>query len=140
MVRYAGANAPYGITYLNKNHKELMTMQEVTGDGYQIQYDPTLTTINFQGEITLGGPRDYAPIVNLLNQVADIELPILTLNLQKLAFLNSSGISMLSKFVLGMRKKKATQLVVLGAKKVPWQGKSLKNLERLLPGLKLVIE
>ncbi|MEI6444763.1 MAG: hypothetical protein WCO29_16905 [Nostocales cyanobacterium ELA583] len=115
-------------------------MQEVTGDGYQIQYDPTLTTINFQGEITLGGPRDYAPIVNLLNQVADIELPILTLNLQKLAFLNSSGISMLSKFVLGMRKKKATQLVVLGAKKVPWQGKSLKNLERLLPGLKLVIE
>jgi hypothetical protein len=38
-----------------------------------------------------------------------------------------------------MRKKKKTQLVVLGSKKMPWQSKSLKNLERLLPGLKLVV-
>jgi hypothetical protein len=39
-----------------------------------------------------------------------------------------------------MRKKKGIQLIVLGSKKVPWQGKSLKNLERLLPGLKLIVE
>lgn len=115
-------------------------IQEVKGDGYQVQYDSALTTINFQGEIALGGSRDYAPIVNLLNEVADDEPKTITLNLKDLAFLNSSGISMLSKFVLGMRKKKGVQLVVLGAKKVPWQGKSLKNLERLLPGLKLVVQ
>jgi hypothetical protein len=47
---------------------------------------------------------------------------------------------MLSKFVLGMKKNKSTQLIVLGSKKVPRQNKSLKNLERLLPGLKLVVE
>jgi hypothetical protein len=117
-----------------------MNIPEVKGDDYQVDYDPALMMINFQGEIALGGPRDYAPIVNLLNQVADGAPGTITLNLQELAFLNSSGISMLSKFVLGIRKKKGIQLVVLGAKKVPWQGKSLKNLERLLPGLKLVVQ
>ena len=117
-----------------------MTVKKIQGDGYQVQYDSVLTTISFQGEIALGGPKDYAPIVNLLNEVADYQPEIITLNLKELAFLNSSGISMLSKFVLGMRKKKGVQLVVLGAKKVPWQGKSLKNLERLLPGLKLVVQ
>jgi hypothetical protein len=46
----------------------------------------------------------------------------------------------LSKFVLSMRKKTGVQLVVLGSHDMPWQGKSLKNLEKLLPGLKLEIE
>ncbi len=116
-----------------------MSNQEVKGDDYQVQYDPASATVYFKGEISLGGPKDYAPIVNLLNQVADLQPKIITLNVKDLAFLNSAGISMLSKFVLGMRKKKGIQLVVLGSKKMPWQGKSLKNLERLLPGLKLVV-
>lgn len=117
-----------------------MAAQEVQGEDYQVRYDSTSAIVYFKGEISLGGPKDYAPIVNLLNEVADLELPMITLHLKELAFLNSSGISMLSKFVLGMRKKKGTQLIVLGSKKNPWQSKSLKNLERLLPGLKLVVE
>lgn len=117
-----------------------MTAQEVKGKHYQVECDPESATVYFKGDIALGGPKDYAPIVNLLEQVADSNPPTITLNVKDLAFLNSSGISMLSKFVLGMKKKKATQLVVLGSKKTPWQGKSLKNLERLLPGLKLVVE
>jgi hypothetical protein len=64
----------------------------------------------------------------------------MTIDLRNLAFVNSSGISMLSKFVLSMRKKKGVQVVVLGSNDMPWQGKSLKNLEKLLPGLKLEIE
>lgn len=123
-----------------KKHKQLMSNQEVKGNDYQVQYDTASATVYFQGEIALGGAKDYAPIVNLLNEVADLEPKIITLNVKELAFLNSSGISMLSKFVLGMRKKKGTQLVVLGSKKMPWQSKSLKNLERLLPGLKLVVQ
>lgn len=117
-----------------------MTAQEVKGKYYQVECDPESATVYFKGDIALGGPKDYAPIVNLLEQMANANPPTITLNVKELAFLNSSGISMLSKFVLGMKKKKATQLVVLGSKKMPWQGKSLKNLERLLPGLKLVVE
>ncbi len=116
-----------------------MTNQEVTDEDYQVQYDPASSTVYFKGAISLGGPKDYAPIVKLLDDVAKLAPTTLTLNVKELKFLNSSGISMLSKFVLGMRKKKS-QLVVLGTKKMPWQVKSLKNLERLLPGLKLVVE
>lgn len=119
--------------------QEIKGAREVKGDDYQVQYEAASSTVYFKGEITLGGPSDYAPIVKLLNQVAASDPSVITLNLKELAFLNSSGISMLSKFVLGMRKKKGTQLVVLGSNKVPWQRKSLKNLERLLPGLKLVV-
>lgn len=64
----------------------------------------------------------------------------MSINLKDLGFLNSSGISMLSKFVLSLRKKKGIQLIVLGSNDMPWQGKSLKNLEKLLPGLKLEID
>ncbi len=117
-----------------------MTYQVVKSEDYQVEHNPVSSIVEFHGQISLGGPKEYAPIVNLLNQVVDLKPPIITLNLKELAFLNSSGISMLSKFVLGMRKNKGTQLIVLGSKKVPWQNKSLRNLERLLPGLKLVIE
>lgn len=117
-----------------------MSDREVKGDDYQVQYDAESTTVYFKGDITLGTPKEYAPIVKLLDEATDSNPGTLTLNLKDLKFLNSSGISMLSKFVLGMKKKKGTQLVVLGSKKIPWQNKSLKNLERLLPGLKLVVE
>ncbi len=117
-----------------------MSIAEVKGDNYEVHFDSESATVYFSGEIALGGPKDYAPIVNLLEQSAAQAASTLTLHLQALAFLNSSGISMLSKFVLGMRKNRGTQLVVVGSKKMPWQSKSLKNLERLLPGLKLVVE
>lgn len=117
-----------------------MANQEIKGEDYIVQFDSDSVTVNFKGELSLGGPTDYAPIVDLLNEVVESEPETMTLNLRELAFLNSSGISMLSKFVLSVRKKKSVQLVVLGSNDMPWQGKSLKNLEKLLPGLKLEIE
>ena len=117
-----------------------MATQEVKGEDYIIQFDPDSVSVYFQGELSLGGSTDYAPITNLLNEVAESEPNTMTIDLRNLAFVNSSGISMLSKFVLSMRKKKGVQVVVLGSNDVPWQGKSLKNLEKLLPGLKLEIE
>lgn len=114
-----------------------MAIQEVQGDDYQVQYNSSSTTVDFKGELSLGSPKEYEPITTLLNEVVETSPPLLTLDLRELAFMNSSGISMLSKFVLGLRKRKGTQLVILGSRKVPWQNKSLKNLERLLPGVKL---
>lgn len=117
-----------------------MTTQEIKGDDYTVLFDADATTVNFKGELSLGGPKEYEPIAKLLNDVAETNPSTMTINLRDLMFLNSSGISMLSKFVLSLRKKKETQLVVLGSNDLPWQGKSLKNLERLLPGLKLEVE
>jgi hypothetical protein len=117
-----------------------VTIQEVKGEDYIVQFDPDSVSVYFQGELSLGGSTEYAPITNLLDEVAELEPNTMTIDLRNLAFVNSSGISMLSKFVLSMRKKKGVQVVVLGSNDMPWQGKSLKNLEKLLPGLKLEIE
>ena len=117
-----------------------MGIQEIQGEDYSVKYDRESVTVLFQGELSLSGPAEYAPIVELLDEIANAEPPTITLNLKNLEFVNSSGISMLSKFVITVRKKKTIQLLVLGSKDVPWQQKSLKNLEKLLPTLKLELE
>ena len=117
-----------------------MAIEEIKDTDYTVQYDPDSTTVDFAGLLSLGGAKEYAPITDLLNKIIDQQPEQMTLDLRKLEFLNSSGISMLSKFVLGLRKKKGTQLVILGSDEMPWQGKSLKNLQKFLPSLKLEIE
>ena len=117
-----------------------MAIEEIKDKDYTVQYDPDSNTISFEGLLSLGGAKEYAPITDLLNRVVADEPEQMTIDLRKLEFLNSSGISMLSKFVLGLRKKKGTQLIILGSNDMPWQGKSLKNLQKFLPSLKLEIE
>ena len=117
-----------------------MTIEEIKEKDYTVQYDSDSSTVEFSGLVSLAGPKEYAPIAELLNKIAADRPGQMTLNLRQLEFLNSSGISMLSKFVLGLRKKKGIQLVILGSNEMPWQGKSLKNLQKFLPSLRLVIE
>ena len=52
----------------------------------------------------------------------------------------SAGINTLAKFVLHARQYHATQVVMKGSHQFPWQEKSLKNFQRLLPRLHLEIE
>lgn len=113
---------------------------EIKTQDYSIYYDPTTATVNGQGSLRLNGMEEYAPIVKLLNEVAEQQPSTITLNLRGLEFLNSSGINVLSKFVIKVRQKGTITMVVLGSKSIPWQGKSLKNLQRLMPSLQLELE
>lgn len=113
---------------------------EINGEEYRVTYDDETTTVFFEGSLRLQGMSEYAPIGDVLDSVGDQKPATITLNLQELKFLNSSGINLLSRFVIKMRKQGSTQLVILGASRHPWQNKSLKNLERLMPGLQLEIE
>lgn len=110
---------------------------EIQDESYSVVLDDTVNTVLFKGSLRLSGMTEYTPIVDLLNSVVAKEPAMITLNLQELEFLNSSGISMLSKFVIGIRNKKNIKLVIVGAEAIPWQGKSLKNLQRLMPDLSL---
>ena len=110
---------------------------EIKAEDYNIWYDKTTETVNFLGSLRLSGMEEYAPIVDLLNDIADRQPPTITLNLRELQFLNSSGINVLSKFVIKVRQKGTIQMVVQGSNHIPWQGKSLKNLQRLMPSLQL---
>ncbi len=113
---------------------------EIKTDDYSVLYDAATETISCQGSLRLSGMEEYAPIVQLLNELADKEPSTITLDLRKLEFLNSSGISMLSKFAIRVRQKRQVTMVVKGSKGIPWQGKSLKNLQRLMPKLALELE
>ena len=116
-----------------------MEKQLIEGEDYSVELDSEKNTVSFAGELSLGGPKEYSPIKYLLESVVQEEPDDMTINLKNLTFLNSSGISMLSKFVISLRKKKNLQLIVLGSENIPWQKKSLKNLQKFLPGLKLEI-
>jgi hypothetical protein len=109
---------------------------EVKGDNYKIWYDNSAATVNFKGVLRLNGVEEYGEIFKLLNTVMAEEPARITLNLMHLEFLNSSGITMLSKFVIEMRTK-TIHLMILGSNNLPWQGKSLRNLQRLMPNLNL---
>jgi hypothetical protein len=113
---------------------------EINTKDYSIQYDRATETVTCCGSFRLSQMEEYAPIVQLLNDVAEREPKIITLDLRKLEFLNSSGINILSKFAIKVRQQKNTQIIVKGSKQIPWQGKSLKNLQRLMPSLHLELE
>ena len=113
---------------------------EIKTESYNVKYDDISHNIVFDGSLRLNGREEYASISELLDNVARQEPEKIILDLKELSFLNSSGISILSKFVIDVRKRKNIQMVVIGAKKNPWQGKSLKNLQRLMPSLKLELE
>ncbi|MBF2065358.1 MAG: hypothetical protein IGS39_13185 [Calothrix sp. C42_A2020_038] len=112
---------------------------EIIGDNYKVCYDVKSTSVNFHGSLRLNGMEEYSPILQLLNNVVDSNPSKLTLNLIHLDFLNSSGITMLSKFVIGMRSNKSVQIMILGANTIPWQSKLLKNLQKLLPSLNVTM-
>jgi hypothetical protein len=110
---------------------------EIKTEDYSIVYDPATTTVVCQGSLRLNGTEEYSSILQLLYDALDKKPTQLTIDLKDLKFLNSSGISMLSKFAIEVRKNRNIQIGMLGSKEIPWQGKSLKNLQRLLPSLKL---
>lgn len=110
---------------------------EITTEKYSVQYDEAAKTVSCRGALRLAGMEDYAPIIQLLDRVIEDHPPTLRLNLQQLEFLNSSGINVLSKFVLKVRGQKDMALIVEGSKAIPWQERSLKNLQRLMPNLEL---
>lgn len=116
-----------------------MTNTTIQGEDYLVELDEEQILVKFSGELSLGGAAEYNPIKDLLELVAENEPENMTIDLKELSFLNSSGISMLSKFVISLRKKKRIQLIIIGSEKISWQKKSLKNLQKFLPGLKLEI-
>jgi anti-anti-sigma factor len=113
---------------------------EITGENYSISYDPTSQHLVFNGSLRLDGNAEYALISELLNQVAQLEPQKIVLDLAQLNFLNSSGISVISRFVIDVRKRQNIQMTVIGSQKNPWQSKSLKNLQRLMPSLQLDLQ
>ncbi len=111
-------------------------LNTIEGENYAIALDEPSARLTMNGTLRLNGLDEYAPVSALLSRL--LSLPTApTLDLTCLGFLNSSGIAVLSKFVIEARTKQVAGLSIIGSETVPWQTKSLRNLQRLMPSLAL---
>jgi len=117
--------------------KEEIIHMEVKGTNYHVTYEPVTATVSFQGTLRLRGLNEYDPIAQLLDEVVYAEPAEITLDLRDLQFLNSSGVNILFKFIIKVREKGQSKLMVIGSKQVSWQEKSLQNLQRLMAAVRL---
>lgn len=114
-------------------------MTILAGENYNVTYSEDINCVTFKGTLRLRGLDEYQDISTMLencllaNNTASIDL-------KHLDFLNSSGIAMLSRIIIKARKTDNITLTIIGSNSVPWQGKSLKNLQRLMPNLVLIFD
>jgi len=111
-------------------------MEIKTGD-YNIWIEGAI--IHYEGTLRLSGTDAYQEILALMQTVLEQQPPMITLDLTQLEFLNSSGINLLAKFTIELRKHPEMAVKVLGSSRIPWQSKSLPNLQKLHKGVELVI-
>ncbi|NJK99833.1 MAG: hypothetical protein HC838_01505 [Spirulinaceae cyanobacterium RM2_2_10] len=113
-------------------------MKKIETEDYKAYFDPEASQVVLAGFLRLSGIDAYQPIMDLLLAAAE-QTESCTVDLHELEFLNSSGISMLSMFVVRIRDSVTTKLSFVGSKKVLWQVRSLKNLKRLMPNLEITL-
>ncbi len=114
--------------------------QTIYGEDYVVTYNREEGVISFKGVLRLAGTAGYRSIANFLDEILASGVTSLLLDLRELKLLNSSGITMLSKFVINARQYPGLSLVVKGSQSIFWQERSLGNLQRLLPSMKLYFE
>ena len=90
----------------------------------------TNSTVKMSGTLRLQGREQYKPIFDLLMDSASWREEKLTIDMRELIFLNSSGISAISLFIIEMRKINKP-ITITGSSIITWQSKSLKNFQRL---------
>lgn len=110
---------------------------EISANDYRVWAEGS--KIHYEGTMRLSGTEAYAPILQLMNTVLDSRPEEIVLDLTSLEFLNSSGINLLAKFTIEIRKQPEIAVKVLGSKSIPWQSRSLRNLQRLHKALELHI-
>jgi hypothetical protein len=104
---------------------------EIKKDKYSIEYKKNIRLVKMTGTLRLQDKDEYREIFDLLTKAANdtTGLP-LKLDMKELVFLNSSGISSLSLFIIKMRQLDK-DISIIGSESIPWQVKSLRNFQKL---------
>ena len=113
-------------------------MIEIKEEKYQVSYDKDSATVTLQGALLLNGAPAYEPILQILQNAAEeLEPNQMTVDVSGLSFLNSSGINMMTRFVMYVSDIKGLnlKLTIRGQKQVAWQYRLIINLQRLMSEL-----
>lgn len=110
---------------------------EIKTDKHRIRYNAEQALIICEGSLMLNGAPAYEPILDLMKQAAEQQQQELAIDIRELKFLNSSGINMMTKFVMYVSDIKMLDLKIkcIVYEKVAWQKKLAINLQRLMPEL-----
>lgn len=114
-------------------------MREITGETFEIRHDEATSTVFFKGALRLTGTEDYAGILEMLKGTLTAPEAAVRVDVRELDFLNSSGITMFSRFVIEAREKSQIRVEFRASETVPWHARSLKNLQRLMPSLQITM-
>lgn len=107
-------------------------------DAYTVAANRNDSTVTLTGTLRLQGREQYKPIFDLLMDSASWREEKLTIDMRELIFLNSSGISAISLFIIEMRKINKP-ITIMGSNIITWQSKSLKNFQRLYGQVEITI-
>jgi hypothetical protein len=110
-------------------------MTTIKGESFEISREDGSSTVVFKGALRLSGVEDYAPILELVKSTLASPAKPIVIDVRELEFLNSSGITMFSRFVIEARDHVGIDLLFLASESVHWHARSLKNLQRLMPAL-----
>ena len=107
-------------------------------EAYTVTANEKDLTVAMKGTLRLQGRDQYQPIFDLLMKAAAWREGKLIIDMGELIFLNSSGISAISLFIIEMRKI-GKPIEIVGSNSVTWQSKSLKNFQRLYEQVEITI-
>ena len=94
-------------------------------------------TVRLSGTFRLQGKERYLEVMGLLENAIQSANGELTIDMTDLNFLNSSGVSSLSIFVIQAREAGHKKIKIIGSKKHSWQAKSLRNFQKLWKAIEI---
>lgn len=113
-------------------------MEEIKSEEYSVIYDPATATVVFYGTLRLYDYASYQPTEALLHKALTGSAAVITLDVHKLEFINSSGLDILFRFAHKASNRKGTQLIVRrSVHAVPWQEKLLSTMQMMAPSLQI---
>lgn len=110
---------------------------EVKTEEYSAYYDASENKVVMTGSMRLQNLAAYEEIKKVLKTGIENTKGQLTIDIQNLNFMNSSGVTTLSLFLIECRNKKHTPVRILGSAKISWQIKSVLNFKKLWVDLTL---
>lgn len=106
-------------------------MKKLIAGESSITFHEAESLLTFDGSMRLANMKEYDVVAEFLRESSESSPTELTMDLRSLRFLNSSGITTLSLFILSCKKNGNPQITVLKNDSISWQQKSVTNFKKL---------